>query len=185
VDDLILEKKTKAFLLESNESSLILAFSDNSETSLNFEDYFSKHVRIISLRDGSFDLADPSSIVIGSDAVVICLPMDCKKILDDDTGLTLSEVSSLAKIPSWVKENAKLWANDEMDNKTFVNSITFLIKEKIIILPFSSDPVKTPIDEIFPSWVKNVVGWWGNDLINDDEFVVVLQYLINHGIIKL
>lgn len=185
VDDLILEKKTKAFLLESNESPLILAFSDNSKTDLNFEDYFSKNVRIISLLDGTFDLADPSSIVIGSDAVVICLPMDCKKILDDDMGLTLSEVSSLKKIPSGVKENAKLWANDEINNKTFVKSITFLIKEKIIVLPFSSDPVKTPIDEIFPLWFKDLAGWWGDDLVNDDKFVVVLQYLINYGIIKL
>ena len=78
-----------------------------------------------------------------------------------------------------------MWASDKIDNLTFVNAITFLIRAEIIIIPDSSDSVKTPIDEIFPLWVKNTAGWWAVGLIEDKVFVDAIEFLINQKIIKI
>ena len=87
--------------------------------------------------------------------------------------------------PLWIKEKASMWAEDRIGNIEFVRAIQFLIKAEIIAVSHSPDSVRTPIDEIFPIWVKNVADWWGNDLISDKEFVDAIEFLINERIIKL
>ena len=36
------------------------------------------------------------------------------------------------EIPSWVKNNAKWWANGSIDENSFISGIEFLVKEGII-----------------------------------------------------
>jgi len=36
-----------------------------------------------------------------------------------------------------------------------------------------------------PNWIKNSAGWWANDQIEDSDFVLGIQYLINQGIMKI
>ena len=40
--------------------------------------------------------------------------------------------SDTESVPSWVKNAAGWWANDEIDDDTFINALTYLIKEQII-----------------------------------------------------
>jgi len=35
-------------------------------------------------------------------------------------------------VPAWIKNNAGWWANDEIDDDTFVNTITYLIQQGLI-----------------------------------------------------
>ena len=35
-------------------------------------------------------------------------------------------------VPEWVKNTAGWWANDEIDDETFVNAIQYLIQEGIL-----------------------------------------------------
>jgi len=35
-------------------------------------------------------------------------------------------------IPSWIKNTAGWWANDQIDDDTFVNAITYLIQQGLI-----------------------------------------------------
>ncbi|MBC8251466.1 MAG: hypothetical protein H8E89_07755 [Candidatus Nitrosopelagicus sp.] len=179
VEEILMEKDTKVFLLDSNEIPLVLAFSDNPETTLNLSDHFPKKIKKISLANGSGEFIDPSMITINSDAHVFCMPRDCQKILEDESGTTMFVV------PEWIKETAEMWASDKIDNLEFVNAITFLIRAEIIIVPDSSDSVKTPIDKIFPIWVKNTAGWWADGLIEDKVFVDAIEFLINQKIIKI
>ena len=46
----------------------------------------------------------------------------------------LTTPSSLAQdeIPSWIKNNADWWATDQIDDFTFAQGISFLIKNEII-----------------------------------------------------
>ena len=37
-------------------------------------------------------------------------------------------------IPEWVKNNAKWWSAEEIDDKTFANGIEYLIKVGIIVV---------------------------------------------------
>jgi len=74
--------------------------------------------------------------------------------------------TSLAQdaVPSWIKNNAKWWAEDKIDDFTFAQGIGFLIKNKIIQisnLPTTPDgEIIIEKDIVIPSWIKNNAGWW-------------------------
>ena len=59
------------------------------------------------------------------------------------TSASAQEVS----IPAWIKNNAGWWANDQIDDKTFVNGIQHLIKVGIIIVEQTENPSHV-LDEI-------------------------------------
>ncbi len=35
-----------------------------------------------------------------------------------------------------------------------------------------------------PSWIKNNAGWWSEDAIDDNTFILGIQFLIKEGIYK-
>ena len=40
-------------------------------------------------------------------------------------------------------------------------------------------------EEKVPDWIKNNAGWWADALINDNEFVNAIEFLIKEGIIQV
>ena len=91
------------------------------------------------------------------------------------------KIDLIDQVPSWVKNTAGWWANDQIDDSEFITSIQFLIKNKIIVLDsIEAEQNKT---ESIPKWVKNTAGWWANDQIDDSEFIAGLYYLIENGIL--
>ena len=86
-------------------------------------------------------------------------------------------------IPSWIKNNAGWWANDEIDDATFINGIEYLITNKVLVIP--SDKQSDASSGRIPSWIKNNAGWWANDEINDATFIRGLQYMVQNGIIHV
>ena len=87
-------------------------------------------------------------------------------------------------IPEWVKNTAGWWADDQIDDGTYVSGLQWLISNGIIKIP----PTEQGIDDrtsIIPSWIKNTAGWWADDQINDGAYVSGLQWLISNGIIKI
>jgi len=85
-------------------------------------------------------------------------------------------------IPQWIKSNAGWWANDQIDDTSFVQGIQYLIQQEIIKIPKA---IKTPETENkqIPQWIKSNAGWWANDQITDSDFVSGIEYLVNHKII--
>jgi len=61
----------------------------------------------------------------------------------------------------------------------------------ILILSFSLIgsgilvPNSSAQDAQIPSWVKNVAGWWASGIINENEFLTGIEYLINNNIILI
>ncbi|MDH3794905.1 MAG: hypothetical protein OER78_07510 [Nitrosopumilus sp.] len=53
-----------------------------------------------------------------------------------------------------------------MGDDEFIQSIQFLIKEKIILIPASQE--NTSNSKEIQDWVKNNAGWWSTDLISDE-----------------
>ena len=86
-------------------------------------------------------------------------------------------------IPSWIKNNAGWWANDAIDDETFVNGIEYLVKNQIITT--STTQNTTSNTDTIPSWIKNNAGWWANDAIDDETFVNGIEYLVEYGIIQI
>jgi len=87
-------------------------------------------------------------------------------------------------IPKWVKTNAEWWANDDIDDESFVQGIQYLIKEKIIDIPKLPYP-SSWMDKKIPLWVKNTVSWWADDLIPEEDFIKGIKYLVEKGIIQV
>nr|MBC8503028.1 hypothetical protein [Nitrosopumilus sp.] len=87
------------------------------------------------------------------------------------------------QIPEWVKNNARWWGNDEIDDSTFVSGIQFLIKEGILKVSSNSN-AESSSDEI-PSWVKNNAKWWSEDAISETDFISGIEYLVNNGVIRV
>lgn len=95
-----------------------------------------------------------------------------------------STYTPTTSIPSWVKNNAKWWAEEKISDSDFSTGIEFLIKEKIIKIPETKKSESETVQKI-PGWVKNNAGWWANGQISEDDFIKGIQYLIEHGIIKI
>jgi len=90
--------------------------------------------------------------------------------------------SQEATVPSWIKNNAGWWASDQIPDSAFLQGIKFLIKEGIMVIPYTETSGSSQSQEV-PSWIKNTAGWWADDVISEVEFVNAIQYLVKHGII--
>jgi len=87
-------------------------------------------------------------------------------------------------IPDWIRNNAKWWADGSIDDNSFVQGIQYLIKERIIKLPPTTQNSGTVTNEI-PSWIKNNAKWWSDGQIDDKTFVQGLQFLLKNRIIHI
>ena len=88
------------------------------------------------------------------------------------------------KVPAWIKSNAEWWANDLIDDATFVSGIQFLIAEEIISVSSSGTSSNSTDDEI-PNWIKSNADWWSQGLISDDDFLKGIEFLVGNGIISV
>jgi len=84
-------------------------------------------------------------------------------------------------VPNWVKNTAGWWAEEQIDDQTFVNGIQFLIKEDVIQVSNTISNNKN--SESIPEWVKNTAGWWATNQISEMEFLNAVEFLIKAGII--
>jgi hypothetical protein len=88
-----------------------------------------------------------------------------------------------AAIPSWIRNNAKWWADGTIGDSDFVQGIQFLIKQGILKVP-PTTAGQTSSSQI-PTWVKNNAKWWADGTIGDSDFVQGIQFLIKQGIIRI
>ena len=85
-------------------------------------------------------------------------------------------------VPNWIKNNAGWWAENKINDDSFVQGIQFLLENNIILISDISSPDNMSDDGI-PSWVRNNAQWWSQDLISENEFITSLKFLIQEGII--
>ena len=102
----------------------------------------------------------------------------------DKNPLFEGKTVSVTEIPSWIKNNAGWWAEDAIDDDSFVQGIQFLIQEGIMQIPPTTQGSSSGSNEI-PSWIKNNAGWWADGSIDDDSFVGGIQFLIEEGIMSI
>lgn len=95
-----------------------------------------------------------------------------------------SSVETDQSIPNWIKNNAKWWVDNSIDDQTFVNGIQFLIKENIIHVEHNVGKPGERQQNI-PNWIKTTAGFWANEQIDDKEFIQSLQWLISNDILHV
>ena len=90
------------------------------------------------------------------------------------------------KVPSWVKNIAQWWADDQVSEKEFLAAIEYMINNNIISLSFVPCGTSgTSSTESVPSWVKNNAKWWSEDLIGETDFINGIKYLIEKQIMSI
>jgi len=88
-------------------------------------------------------------------------------------------------IPGWIKDNAKGWAEGQIDESDFVSGIEYMVKEKIIYIPDLSLQASATVKETVPDWIKNNAKWWVDEQIDEDDFLNSMKFLIQEGIIDI
>lgn len=86
-------------------------------------------------------------------------------------------------IPSWIKTNAKWWADGTISDAEFITGIKYLIENDLITIPHTDQGNSK--SQSIPHWVKNNAKWWAQGTISDTEFVSGLQYMIQNGIMQI
>jgi len=102
-----------------------------------------------------------------------------EKTIYDVVGVT-EQIRTIA--PSWVKQYARMWSAEEIDDVYFIERIADLIRQNIIEV--NADIVKQDnIDKTIPVWFKRNASWYSQELISEDDFLTGIQYLIEKEII--
>jgi len=106
-------------------------------------------------------------------------------VLNDTSSLyntnPVAETPVVSKVPSWIKNNAKLWNAGSIQDKEFVTGIQYLISEKIISVP--TQTTDSSVTNTIPKWIKSNAGFWADGQITDDDFLKGIEYLVKTGII--
>jgi len=97
----------------------------------------------------------------------------------------LPSTPATEKVPGWIKNNAKWWAEGQIGDSDFTNGIQHLMKEKIINIPDLPEQASETAEEKVPDWVKNNAGWWADGLISEEDFLNGIKYLVEKGIIRV
>jgi len=93
-------------------------------------------------------------------------------------------------IPSWIKKTVGWWAYGQVTEVEFIEGITYLIDNRIIVITDSPnfkgiDNATESVDYIIPKWIKNNARWWSDGDIPDSAFISGLQWLIKNGIMQI
>lgn len=102
-------------------------------------------------------------------------------MINSDTATT--QQSQISTIPKWIKNNAKLWSEGQIDDTDFIKGIQYLVQQKIIQIPTTQ--VSSSSSQSVPQWIKESVTWWANGQLSDHEFIQSIQWLIQQNIVVI
>jgi len=124
--------------------------------------------------------ASGSVFAIGTTEVVCTATDSSGNTASNSFNVIIEYTGSL--IPSWVKNVAGFWHDGSINDASFLEGISYLIQNNIIIVPTTESGSG---GGAVPDWVKNTAGWWADDTIDDDTFVNAITYLIQQGLIQV
>ena len=165
---------------------IIYTKNETIEPRSTFANVFIKFFPPLFQDNATYTIEVKGDSLVGSQLITI-MTKETSRINETPTSLTplnpLTESIKNENIPSWIKNNAGWWADDIIDDPTFVNSIEFLIKENIIEVEKSIEKSDS-LEQNIPSWIKNNAGWWANGEISEEDFLKGIEFLVNQGIIE-
>jgi len=147
-------------------------------------------IRMWDEKNQSLDTIIKDMLVITGDEVEISTNSESEDTIGDSQDETITETQT--SIPEWLKKNAGWWSQGQLDDSTFTNSVQYLIQNQIIDIPITPNVSVDPDDIIeteeepvttVPKWIKINAGWWSAGQIDDETFVMGIQYLVENGII--
>ncbi|MDE1843916.1 MAG: hypothetical protein KGI10_01145 [Thaumarchaeota archaeon] len=95
---------------------------------------------------------------------------------------TPSGTTTYHLVPSWIKNNALKWSQQEIPDADFVNGMRWLVEHQVIPV---DDIVETEDGSILADSVKKIAYSWSRGQVPDIEFIHGIEYLVRHGVIAL
>ncbi len=90
------------------------------------------------------------------------------------------------KIPSWIRKNARWWADRVIEDEAFLTGIRYLLTQKVIEIPKKQGAAPGADDQTtIPEWVRERAGWWADGHMSDAEFAFGIEWLMGAGILVL
>ena len=126
----------------------------------------------------------PEHILGGNPETSGLMTFDVEVVKGGDTSFVAPPTASITEIPQWVKNNAEWWADDQIDDESFVSGIQYLINQGIMKIPETVE-VSGSGSAGIPDWIKGNAEWWAAGQIDDNTFVSGIQWLITNGIMKI
>ena len=90
---------------------------------------------------------------------------------------------NFVKIPDWVKGTTQFWVNQQMSDKQYIATLTYLIEENIIHVPYSKQMTDDSASYI-PIWIKTNSQKWIDGAMSNDEFSIGIQWMLERGSIR-
>ncbi len=126
----------------------------------------------------------PEHILGGNPDTSGLMTFEVEVVKGGNTSFVAPPTASITEIPQWIKNNAEWWADDQIDDESFVSGIQYLINQGIMKIPPTAAGNASSSDGI-PDWIKGNAGWWAAGQIDDNTFVSGIQWLITNGIMKI
>jgi len=92
--------------------------------------------------------------------------------------------SNIVCIPGVIKPILTNWLTGNISDGFLMDAFQKYIDKEIIDIPFEINESNVYGIDI-PDWVKNVGYWWIEEVISDEDFAEVVNYLIDEKIISL
>jgi hypothetical protein len=88
----------------------------------------------------------------------------------------------IVQIPDWLKNITQFWISGGISDAEYFQTLSFLIDEQIIHVPYTKMPKNTGNYEI-PIWIQTNAERWVNGDISNDEFSIGMQWMLDKKII--
>ncbi|HJU13232.1 MAG TPA: YHYH protein [Candidatus Nitrosotalea sp.] len=91
--------------------------------------------------------------------------------------------TSQPHVPLWIKHIAAWWAQGQISDNDFTESVQYLVQQNILQIPPPSQGQISYGNHTIPFWVKNSTGMWATGQTTDEDFVKGMQYLMQSGVL--
>jgi len=85
-------------------------------------------------------------------------------------------------LPHWIKNDAKWWHEGSISEEEFINSIKYLVENKIIPIRFVAYD-KEPAQ--IPPQLKDIAYFWSIGKVSDKDFIGTIRFLVKTGVIEM
>jgi len=87
-------------------------------------------------------------------------------------GLSLSVSAEEGLIPSWIKNIALMFGQDQISDSEFIGALQYLVKEGILVIP-SEQHEKTDVSQLTVQELKEQsVSWDYEDILRDEDYYI-------------
>ena len=91
---------------------------------------------------------------------------------------------NFVKIPNWIKSVTQYWVNQQMSDREYADTLTYLMEQKIVYVPYSGQITHDPTWEV-PIWIKTNSQNWIDGKSSVDEFSIGIQLMLERGLIQV